>query len=48
MNCGLYLARTALVVGAIVLVDDDWVLHILHEYVLEDDVPDERSAGPGP
>ena len=42
------LARAALVVGAVVLVDDDGVLDVDHEGVLEKDAPGEAAAGPPP
>lgn len=42
------LARTIFVAGAVVLVDDDGVLHVRHHDLLEHDVPGEPRAGSAP
>ncbi len=45
---GNYLARTTLVVGAIILINGDGVLNIPHNNVLEKNVANKAVAGPGP
>jgi hypothetical protein len=43
-----YLGRATLVVGAIILVDDYGVVDVVHNNVLEENVPNKPVAGPGP
>lgn len=43
-----YLARTTLIVGAVVLINDDGILNVVHYNVLEENVPNEPIAWSGP
>lgn len=42
------LVRAIFVAGTIVLVDDYWVLYVVHNAMLEADVLSESVTGPGP
>ena len=44
----IYLGRATLVGRTIVLVDYDWVLDVLHDQVLEEDVLNEPVTWPRP
>lgn len=43
-----YLLRTTFAVGTVVLVDDDGILDVLHNQILEEDVPHEGIRRPRP
>jgi len=43
-----YLSRTTLIVGTVILIDDDGILNIVHHDVLKQNVLDEAITGPGP
>jgi len=43
-----YLSRTTKIVGAVILIDDDGILNIVHHDVLKQNVLDEAITGPCP
>lgn len=43
-----YLARTTLIVGTVVLINDDGILNIIHYDVLKQNIPNKTVTGPGP
>jgi hypothetical protein len=43
-----YLTRTTLIVGTVILINDDGILNIVHYNVLKQNIPYVTVAGPGP